>query len=296
MHSGLINSLSHPDVQVELEKDLIKFSTMHLVATGTLITVRTIDGLKNTLKIFSEKKIIYQVLGWGANTLLPSKSSIPYIHLDFEFNKNQLESPKDEYILPASISLATLTSHANKFGLKGWEVFTGIPASLGGAIFMNAGTNLGEIGNLVKEVKIITKEGAEKLIEIDKNSFSYRKNHFINPGDIVVEARLIHFGIDEAISKKIRDYLEMRNRTQPLKESTCGCVFKNHETCLAGKSIDIMGLKGFTYKNLQVSSKHANFMENKGGSSYIDVVEMINILKAELKLQYGVAFETEVEF
>lgn len=296
MEVNLNTLLIHPDVHIELNKDLTKFSTMKLVATGALITVKSIEGLKATLKILFTNKINYRVLGWGANMLLPRSSVIPYIQLDFIFDKSILESPHSEYLLPASVSLATLTSHANKFGLKGWEVFTGIPASLGGAIFMNAGTNLGEIGKLIKEVKIISKNGEEKLIKIDEHSFSYRKNNFIQEGDIVAEARLIHFGIDEAISKKIRDYLEMRNRTQPLKESTCGCVFKNHETCLAGKSIDIMGLKGFTYKNLQVSPKHANFMENKGDSSYEDVIEMINILKAELKLQYGISFETEVEF
>ena len=136
----------------------------------------------------------------------------------------------------------------------------------------------------------------EKLDKIEKGSFSYRKNNFLQEGDIIVEARLIHLGIDEAIKQKIHDYLQMRNQTQPLRESTCGCVFKNHKTCLAGKSIDIMGLKGFTYKNLQVSLKHANFMENKGESTYEDVIEMINLLKAELKLQYGVTFEVEVEF
>ena len=288
--------IEHPDIEVEINKDLTKFSTMKLVATGTLITVKTVEGLKHCLKRLSENKIKYRVLGWGANILLPRSTDIPYIQLDFTYDKSILDKPQNEYVLPASVSLATLTSHANKFGLKGWEVFTGIPASLGGAIFMNAGTNLGEIGKLVKEVRIISQNGDEKLIKIDEQSFKYRKNNFIQEGDIVAEARLVHFGIDEEISKKIRDYLEMRNRTQPLKESTCGCVFKNHETCLAGKSIDIMGLKGFTYKNLQVSPKHANFMENKGDSSYEDVIEMINILKAELKLQYGVLFETEVEF
>lgn len=287
---------NHPDINVEINKDLTKFSTMKLVATGNLITVKSISGLKEALKILTDKKIKYRVLGWGANMLLPRSIETPYIQLDFEFDKSILDQPHDEYLLPASVTLATLTSHANKFGLKGWEVFTGIPASLGGAIFMNAGTNLGEIGKLVKEVTVISKEGAEKLIKIDDHSFNYRKNNFLQEGDIVALVRLVHFGIDPEISKKIRDYLEMRNRTQPLKESTCGCVFKNHETCLAGKSIDIMGLKGFTYKNLQVSPKHANFMENKGDSTYEDVIEMINILKAELKLQYGVSFETEVEF
>jgi UDP-N-acetylmuramate dehydrogenase len=289
-------NFKHPDILVETDKDLTKFSTMRLHSKGILITIQSIEGLKEVLKKFNIEKINYRVLGWGANILLPTESEIPYIQLDFAFDKTSLDSSHSEYLLPASVSLATLTSHANKFGLKGWEVFTGIPASLGGAIYMNAGTGLGEIGTVIKEVKIITKEGNEKLIKIDQHSFSYRKNNFTEIGDIIVEARLVHFGIDETVSKKIRDYLEMRNRTQPLKEWTCGCVFKNHETCRAGQSIDIMGMKGFTYKNLQVSPKHANFMENKGDSSYEDVMEMITILKAELKLQFGVSFETEVEF
>lgn len=167
---------------------------------------------------------------------------------------------------------------------------------------MNAGTNLGEIGSLIKEVNIVTKEGEEKLIKIDSHSFSYRHNHFVNPGDVIYQARLVHFGIDEAISKKIREYLEMRTRSQPLKEWTCGCIFKNFQnhrlgvTCRAGLFIDIMGLKGLSYKNLQISPKHANFMENTGESSYEDVLTMISILQKELKLQTGVSFETEVEY
>lgn len=137
--------------------------------------------------------------------LLPKISNVPYLQLDFDFDRTILDNSQDEYVFPASISLATLTSHANKFGLKGWEVFTGIPASLGGAIFMNAGTNLGEIGSIMKEVNIVTKHGEEKLIKIDRHSFTYRHNHFVEPGDVIYQARLVHFGIDEAISK-MRDY------------------------------------------------------------------------------------------
>ncbi|MEA9354722.1 FAD-binding protein [Bacteriovorax sp. PP10] len=298
----LANIINHPDVQIEIDKDLKKYSTMRLDARGDLITVKSVEGLKHTLKALTKNNIEYRALGWGANVLLPVKADLPYLQLDFEFDRSVFESPKDEYILPGSVSLATLTSHANKFGLKGWEVFTGIPASLGGAIFMNAGTNLGEIGSIIKEVKLITKNGEEKSVIIDKNSFSYRHNHFVDSGDIIYEARLIHFGLDEAISKKIREYLDMRNRTQPLKEWTCGCIFKNHHdrlrdvTCRAGLFIDIMGLKGLTIKNLKISPKHANFMENSGESSYEDVMQMITVLQKELKLQFGVSFETEVEF
>ncbi|MBC7539881.1 MAG: FAD-binding protein [Bacteriovorax sp.] len=302
MNEKLLNLNSIEGVEVEIAKDLKKFSTMHLDAVGDLITVKNVDALKSVTKTLTKNNSNYRVIGWGANILLPATATIPYLQLDFDFDRSVFEKPRDEYILPASVSLATLTSHANKFGLKGWEVFTGIPASLGGAIFMNAGTNLGEIGTIIKEVKLVTKNGEEKLIKIDRQSFTYRHNHFVEPGDVIYEARLIHFGIDEAISRKIREYLEMRNRTQPLKEWTCGCVFKNHQdlvrsvTCRAGLFIDIMGLKGLSIKNLQISPKHANFMENRGESSYEDVMEMITVLQKELKLQTGVSFETEVEY
>ena len=295
-----LNSIS--GVQVEIRKDLKRFSTMRLDATGDLITVSNKEALKTVTKYLTQNNLKYRVLGWGANILLPKTSIIPYLQISFDFDRTIFEKPQNEYILPASVSLATLTSHASKFGLKGWEVFTGVPATLGGAIFMNAGTNLGEIGTIIKEVNLVTKNGEEKLIKIDRQSFTYRHNHFMEPGDVIFQARLIHFGIDEAISKTIREYLEMRNRTQPLKEWTCGCIFKNHQnfdrgvTCRAGLFIDILGLKGLSIKNLQISPKHANFMENRGESSYEDVMTMITILQKELKLQTGVSFETEVEY
>lgn len=289
-------------LEVELGKDLKKFSTMRLSAFGDLLTVKNLDALKKTVLTLTKYETDYRLLGWGANMLLPSKASIPYLQLDFEFNKNLLDTVHSEYVLPASVSLAVLTSHAAKFGLMGWEVFTGIPASLGGAIFMNAGTNLGEIGSLITEVRLVTKDGKEKLIKVDKNSFSYRHNHFVDKGDVIYQATLVHRGCDPKISQKIKEYLEMRNRTQPLKEATCGCVFKNYHdlerglTCRAGQFIDIIGMKGFTYKGLRISPKHANFMENFGDSNYEDVLMMIEMIKKELKLQYGVDFSPEVEF
>ncbi len=293
---------SFDGVEVEIDKDLKKFSTMRLSSSGDLITIKSVEALKKVTRSLTEKNIHYRVLGWGANILLPTRSDRPYLQLDFSFDKKILENSQEEYCLPASISLATLTAHANRFGLKGWEVFTGIPASLGGALFMNAGTNLGEIGSIVKEVSIITKNGEEKTIKINSSSFSYRHNHFVDEGDVIYQARLFHFGIDSEISKKIREYLEMRTRTQPLKEWTCGCIFKNSQdldrgqTCRAGHFIDIIGLKGLSYKNLQISPKHANFMENRGESSYEDVLTFINIIQKEILLHTGVSFQIEVEY
>lgn len=285
-------------INFESNKDLTKLSTMRLKSVGDLITVTSVDGLKACLKTLSEKSIEYRILGMGANQLLCEKSSIPYIKLALPFDKSYLLNVRESYLLPASVTLSVLSSHAVKNGLKGWEAFTGIPATLGGAIFMNAGTNLGEIGPLILRVYTITSDGEEKVHEMNDDSFSYRKQNFLENGEFIYQVEMKHLGVDPNVSKQIKEYLELRNRTQPLKEWTCGCVFKNSKhkrTCLAGKFIDIMGLKGLTYNGMRISPKHANFMENTNSSSHKDVVALINIIKDELLLQYGVDFETEVK-
>jgi UDP-N-acetylmuramate dehydrogenase len=284
-------------VEFEENKDLKNFTTMRLKACGDLITVKSVEGLRKVQLLFKEKSMRFHILGMGANQLIPTKLNYPYLKLDLPFDKSYLDSVRENYILPASVKLSVLSSHATKNGLTGWEAFTGIPATIGGATFMNAGTNLGEIGPLITKVRLITASGEQKTVEINESSFSYRKNHFVNNGDVIYEIEMRHLGVDPAISKKIRDYLALRNKTQPLKESTCGCVFKNSHgtvTCRAGKFIDIMGLKGFGSDKVRISPKHANFMENLGDASDEDVKFMINCVKEELKLQYGVDFETEV--
>lgn len=290
---------SFPSILLEEGKDLTKLSTMRLKAIGNLITVKSVEDLKQLLPALKNEKIGYRMLGWGANQLLPKESEIPYITLSLPFDKTYLDEVRDLYELPASVSLSIMSSHAVKNGLKGWEVFTGIPASLGGAIFMNAGTNLGEICSIIKEVTLVTSTGELKVEIINKESFSYRKNHFVEIGDVIVGAKLVHLGQSPEITNQIKEYLALRNRTQPLKESTCGCIFKNYnkssEICRAGMFIDIIGLKGFTHKDIQISPKHANFMVNLGDSNLDDISKTIDIVKKELMLQYGVEFETEVK-
>jgi len=290
--------MSKLDLIFEKNKDLTKYSTMRLIAFGDLYTVKSISSLVNLLKEFYQDKKKYIILGMGANQLLKEKSDIPYIKLDLPFNKNYLNLSRLEYELPASITLSVLSSHAIKHGLSGWEAFTGIPATLGGAIFMNAGTALGEIGSLIKDFTLVTREGHLKKIIVDKKTFNYRKNNRLNSGDIIVAATLIHKGKDNLIPSKILNYLKKRNETQPLKEKTCGCIFENYldkKNKLAGQSIDLLGLKGFRHKNIRISPTHANFMENLGSGTYTEVIEFILIVKKELLLQFGVDFKVEVK-
>lgn len=289
-------------VEVLSDTDLTKFSTMKLHSKGTLIKVSDLDSLKKTVKYLTDHSKKYRAIGWGANFILPEAPNFALIKIEFEFDKNQIDDSKSSFQLPGSAPLNVLTSLATKYGFVGWEVFTGVPASVGGAIAMNAGTNLGEIGELITEVEILKNSGDLITLKTDASSFSYRKNNFLEEGDIIVSAVMIHKGIDPNLGTLIKDYLQRRTNSQPLREKTCGCMFKNQSviidqqeiTCRAGQYIDIMGLKGFSIGNLRISPKHANFMENRGDTGSEQVRALVNETLEILKFHYGVTFETEV--
>jgi UDP-N-acetylmuramate dehydrogenase len=282
--------------EFEEDQDLTSYTTMRLASRGDVVEVKSIEALKKLLPVLTSNKRNYLVVGWGANQILPAVCTDLIIHLNFEFDSTYLETQKDEYTLPASLGLNYLTAHAIKFGLKGWEVFTGIPASLGGAIYMNAGTNLGEIGAVVTSVSIVGRTGDLREVSINEKSFSYRHNHFLNDGDVIVGATLVHKGVDLVISQKIKDYLEYRKKTQPLATKNCGCVFKNpHKELQAGRLIDLMGLKGLAVGGLRISPKHANFIENTGSSNWDQFESLVNVIRTNMDVFYGIEFELEVK-
>jgi UDP-N-acetylmuramate dehydrogenase len=285
------------NVTIHKDVNLSKFTTIRLKNIGSIAIVESTDSLVLLLSELNGHKIQYHLVGWGANQIIHNSDDTLFVNLKFEFDRSYLEEVRNEYRLPASVPLNMLTSHAQKFGLKGWEVFTGIPASLGGAIFMNAGTGLGEIGELVKEVTLLKRSGELKVLSRGEIEFSYRKNHFVEDGDVIIEAVLTHKGVDKEISNHIKEYLEYRKKTQPITTKNCGCVFKNFDTNhRAGHYIELVGLKGLSLNGLQVSNVHANFIENKETyASSDDFVKLVNLLQSELELQTGIKFELEAK-
>lgn len=285
-----------PDIVFEKDQDLTSYTTMRLASRGDVAEVKSIEALQKLLPLLKKHQRNYLIVGWGANQILPAICEDLIIHLNFSFDMTYLDQVRDEYELPASLGINYLTSHAVKFGLKGWEVFTGIPASLGGAIYMNAGTNLGEIGPLMKKVKIVSNDGILREEIMNEKSFSYRHNHFLKSGDVIVGATMFHRGTDEAISVKIKEYLEYRKKTQPLATKNCGCVFKNpHKELQAGRLIDLMGLKGLQVGGLRISPKHANFIENTTSSNWDQFESLVKIIKSNMDHFYGIEFELEVK-
>jgi UDP-N-acetylmuramate dehydrogenase len=284
------------DIVFHQNTNLEKYTTTKLSCEGDIVIVKSIIALQKLIIELHNHSQKYHLVGWGANQILHNTHSTLFIKLDFNFDRNILAKARDEYVLPASTSLNVLTSHAQKYGLRGWEVFTGIPATLGGAIFMNAGTALGEIGQLIKEVMVLNSEGNLFTYQIQKNDFSYRRNNFLKPGDIILQATMIHFGIDPQVKIEIANYLAYRKETQPLTTKNCGCIFKNvgneHK---AGQYIDVLGLKGVSLSGLRLSKLHANFIENINGAKPEDFCELVDIIQYELEAFCGIKFELEAK-
>lgn len=284
------------DVEFLENENLTSYTTFKLNSIGDLLKVKSIEALQKILPLLNAEKKSYLIVGWGANQILPAQCQDIIIHLEIPFEMNYLDVLRDEYQLPASLGINYLTSHAVKFGVKGWEIFTGIPASLGGAIYMNAGTNLGEIGKLVKKVQLMTPQGEIREEIITPQSFSYRKNNFVKAGEVIIGAVLSHAGTDETIPGKIREYLEYRKKTQPLTTKNCGCVFKNPLKDLpAGKLIDLLQLKGVRVGELRISPKHGNFIENSGKATWDQFQSLVGLINFEMDHFYGIEFELEVK-
>lgn len=304
MNSQLIlNYIQKIDgIEIFQNFDMQKKSTLGLMSVASLfIRVKSEKALLSLVEIFTNHNLEYLVIGKGSNIILPEIINNPVLQLSFEGFAEELEQIKSSYNLPASTPINVMTGKAIKYGLKGWEVFTGIPATLGGAIWMNAGTNLGEIGQLIESVRILRKNGKVENYFISKGDFTYRKNNFLQNGDIIISAVIKHEGIDSKIPQIIIEYLKKRSSTQPLTKKTCGCTFKNiallpsgnTKSCIAGQIIDIIGLKGTQYKDLVLSLVHGNFIENNGVATQKDFLEFIKIINSRIESSYGYTFEME---
>lgn len=278
------------------DADLSKRSTLKLKARGDFALVRSEEALRRLLKLCRENGSEYRAIGWGANQVISRTNGTVFIKLDFPFDRGILKEPRERYFLPASAPLNALQGHAQKYGLKGWEAFTGIPASLGGAVYMNAGTALGEIGDVVESVRIMSPEGVIREVATSEDSFSYRSNNFVAEGEFILSAVLIHRGLDPDVSEQIKMYMDYRKKTQPLRSFTCGCVWKNKDAGhKAGLFADKTCLNNLASGALEVSSLHANFFENKGSATFEDFRRLADLLNDQMLLHTGIRFELEAK-
>lgn len=237
------------------------------------------------------------VIGNGSN-LLVSDAGIRGLALRLagELREARFGEEAGEPVVEAGGGLlnAVLLRRVEQAGLGGLASLAGVPGTVGGAIRLNAGTALGEIGARVLRVDLVLRDGSNTTLQAEEIGFRYRHAR-LPAGAIVVRAtlRLTREGVAEE-QAAIQHHLARRKATQPLELPSCGSVFKNPPGDHAGRLIEAAGLKGARRGGAQISEKHANFIVNLGGARAADVLGLINLARDTVRQRFGVTLEPEV--
>lgn len=281
---------------VKIEKD-ISLSTLTTYKTGGIaklvIYPNNINNLKQLLKLIHKHNIKYFILGKGSNTLFSDKEfNGVIIKLD---KLNNFEIKETEIYVESGMILSKLVQASVKNELTGLEFAIGIPGTIGGAIYMNAGAYGSKMSNIVKSVIVLNEKLQIEEIPLEKLKFDYRYSIFqANKNLICIAANIkLEHGNHDEIASKIKENLLKRKNSQPLEYPSAGSVFRNPEGNYAGKIIEELGLKGKNIGGAEISTKHANFIINKNNASSSDILKLIKLVQKEVKDKYKIDLKLE---
>jgi len=236
----------------------------------------------------------YRILGGGCNLLINDEGvGGVVIHLAGDaFSKITVEGTN--VTVGAGASLSHLISQTVKEGLQGLEVLVGIPGSVGGALWGNAGGSAGDIGQFVASVTGLTASGNFVTRSDDELNFGYRESNLRDL--LILEASFaLQEGDPDETTKRMRKLWIMKKSTQPLTAQSAGCIFKNPRGMSAGLLIDQAGLKGTRIGAAEISDRHANFIVTQEDASSDDVLRLIDLAKSKVSEQFGVDLELEIQ-
>lgn len=253
------------------------------------------EQLKAVLAALSDSGYPYMILGNGSNILVKD-SGYHGVMVKIGENFNDVEVEDRCVKCGAGALLSVVAKAAAAEGLTGLEFASGIPGSIGGAVFMNAGAYDGEIKMVLDKARVISKDGKEdRYMTAEELDMGYRHTLLHENGDIVVEAVFIlEEGDKDEIKAKISDLTARRNSKQPVTFPSAGSFFKRPTGYFAGKLVQDAGLKGLTVGGAQVSELHSGFIINKGGATATDILQLMEIVQQTVMDKFGVMLEPEV--
>ena len=250
------------------------------------------DEVAAVIAVCREYNIPYFILGNGSN-LLVSDDGYRGMIMD---NMDSVTVDGRIITAQAGAMLVRVSVMARDNALTGLEFASGIPGTIGGAVYMNAGAYGGEMKNVVKTVRAIDEYGRIYELDSEKMDFSYRHSIVEERKLIVLEVTLeLEHGSREAIDDRMKELAEARRSKQPLEYPSAGSTFKRPEGYFAGKLIMDAGLRGYSVGGAQVAEKHCGFVINKGGATASDVVELIRDVQHDVDDKFGVTLEPEVK-
>lgn len=253
------------------------------------------DEVIETLREIKEKNEKYIMLGNGSNTLVKDSGfSGTVIKLGDSFSK--IIRTGNNLVCGGNTLMSVVAKYALREGLTGFEFASGIPGSIGGAFFMNAGAYGGEIKDIAKSAKIISRDTLElKEVGLSDMGLSYRHSAFQENGDIILSVELsLEEGNKSEIESTMKDLAKKRNSKQPVQFPSAGSFFKRPEGHFAGKLIQDSGMKGVSVGGAQVSELHSGFIVNKGNATATDIIQLMELVQKKVYEKFGVSLEPEV--
>lgn len=294
--TNAINILQN-DLRIELIKD-VSFKTLTTYKTGGtchyLAIPSDIDSLIFLIKTLKENNVKYKIFGNGSNILA---SDNYYDGVIIKLSKLNTFKINDNFVdVMAGCNLIPLSLECANNNLSGLEWASGIPGTIGGAVYMNAGAYLKSMADIVQEVKVLDENCNIVTLSIDELNYSYRSSSLMGRNCIVLSALLKMTPMaKEEIIDLINDRKERRKNSQPYMFPSAGSVFRNPENDYAGRLIEECNLKGYFKNGAQISDIHANFIVNKNNASSTDIKKLMDLAKEEVYKKFNVTLKVEQE-
>jgi len=240
------------------------------------------------------EEIPLKVLGAGANVLIDDDGfDGVVVRLDQPAFKKVLRNGSQLQV-GAGVDLMPFSRQCSENGLSGLEGMAGIPATVGGAVRMNAGGRFGDFGDVVDEVEVVGSDGVASRWNRGRLSFGYRKSAIRD--EVITDAYLTLRDTDPVeCGERFQEYWRLKRQSQPISENSAGCIFKNPPGKSAGALIDQAGLKGTRMGGARVSEKHANFIVADSGAKTADVLRLIDLIRERVSTEFATDLQTEVD-
>lgn len=283
---------------VKLDEPLSRYTTMKIGGPADyFLDVDTSPALIETLRVLGRHQIPFCLLGKGSNVLasdLGVRGAVLRLGGEFKRVSWLEEGNRARVEVGAAYAVTQLVREAARRGLGGLEFAEGIPGSVGGALFMNAGAYGSEMEKMVEAVEGVTAGGERIRFRRDEMNFSYRDSH-LPSGTIITAVRIRLEKRDaEEVSTKVRALVSKRKQSQPAGYPNSGSMFRNPPGDFAGRLIEAAGLKGKRIGQAQISERHANFIVNLGGARAADVKRLMESARSAVREKFGVELLPEV--
>lgn len=284
-----------PNVKVYFDEPLKKYTFTQTGGNAEmLIFPHDKYEASEILQWLQEQQIAITILGNASNVIVRDGGIRGAVIMLNEMKQVSIEG--DYITAEAGVALIEVSNQAKYHSLTGLEFACGIPGSVGGAIYMNAGAYGGEVSDVVEYVDVVTQEGQLKRLSKEELDFAYRHSAIQTTNDLVIDVCFkLQKGNQNAISEKMQELTELRQSKQPLEYPSCGSVFKRPEGHFTGKLIQDAGLQGFQIGGAQVSKKHAGFIVNIDHATATDYLAVIHHIQQVIMEQFNVALEPEVK-